>query len=207
MNRADRPEGPATAPAGGLAIGLGKTLARPLEKRPANELATRGAGVTAYCTFRIAQRLYGIAVAHVREVSPPLAVTVVPQAPSAICGLVNLRSRIYLILDPRPLLGLEPIAATAESRLFILKPDVAQDVGMLMERGGDIVHVRADQIEPAAGVADSPAHAASPLITGVCKLDAELMMLFDPTPLVETVSKLFRQGGAVPTTTTLETIA
>jgi purine-binding chemotaxis protein CheW len=178
-----------------------------LAKGSAHDLVVGRDAMTTCCTFRIEQRLYGIAVAHVREISTPLTVTTVPQAPSSISGLVNLRSRIYLILDPRPLLGLEPIGITAESRLLILKPGVAQDVGLLVERGGDILHVRADQIEPAAGVADSALLAASPLITGVCKLEAELMMIFDPTPLVDGVSRLFRHGGVQPTTTTLEMIA
>lgn len=158
----------------------------------ASDLAPIGAAVTSCCTFRLEQRLYGIAVAHVREVSLPLPVTIVPQAPSAVRGLVNLRSRIYLLLDARPLLGLAPIDCTPESRLFILKPEVAQDVGVLVEHGGDIVHVRADQIEPATAVAETHADAASPLITGVCKLDNELMMILDPTQLVDAVSRLFR---------------
>lgn len=172
-----------------------------------NEPGPSRAAAIACCTFRLEQRLYGIAVSHVREVSPPLPVTLVAQAPSAIRGLVNLRSRIYLILDPRPLLGLAPVDSTAESRLFILKPEVAQDVGLLVERGGDIVHVATDRIEPVTGVADSPTHAASALITGVCKLETELMMIFDPTQLVDNVGRLFRQGTAMLNTTTSETLA
>ncbi|MFO0874221.1 MAG: chemotaxis protein CheW [Phycisphaerales bacterium] len=171
-----------------------------------NDVVPGRAATTSCCTFRLEQRLYGIVVAQVREISPLLAVTTVPQAPAAVCGLVNLRSRIHLILDPRPLLGLASVGSTAESRLLILKPDVAKDVGLLVERGGDIVHVPSDRIEVATGVADSPAHAAPHLVGGVCKLDAELMMILDPTQLVDAVSRLFRHGGAMPTTTTLETI-
>ncbi len=152
-----------------------------------NELIMADAAVKSFCTFRAAQRLYGIEVAYVREVSPNLPVTPIPQAPPAIRGLVNLRSRIYLALDIRPLLGLPPIDCSSESRLMILKPDVGQDLGIVVERGGDIVHIRAEQMEPGPGAAEAPTDSASSLIASVCKLETELMMVVDPMKLADVV--------------------
>jgi purine-binding chemotaxis protein CheW len=157
-----------------------------------SELLPRDAALRSFCTFRVQQRLYGIEVAQVREVSPHLPMTPVPQVPPVVRGLFNLRSRIYLGLDVRPLLGLAPTECTADSRLLILKPEVARDVGMLVEQGGDIVHARADQIEPVGPTAEAPAGDASSLITGVCKLPTELMMVVDMAPISQIVTKLIR---------------
>ncbi len=144
------------------------------------------------CTFRVDGRLYGLDITQVREVSMPLAVTPVPQAPPLVRGLVNLRSRIYLALDIRPALGLPPIEATADSRLIVLHPRVAERLGVWVEQGGDIVPVAADRIEALAHPAAQPAadrpddassNAAAPVVA-VCKLDGELLMVIDSARLV-----------------------
>lgn len=145
--------------------------------------------VRSFCTFRAQDRLYGIDVTQVREVSTRVMMTPVPQAPPLVRGLVNLRSRIYLVLDVRPALSLPPLACTPDSRLIVLHPRVAESLGLFVERGGDIVRVSADRIEQAAPpAAASPETSAAPVV-GVCKLDAELMMVIDPARLVDALEK------------------
>ncbi len=153
------------------------------------DLATStGPSERTFYTFRADQRLFGIDVAHVREVSTQIGVTPVPQAPSIVRGLTNLRSRIYLVLDPRPSLGLPPADTTAESRLVVLQAHVAEHLGLLVDRGGEIVRVATGQIEEIApadaeSAADSAEARPSPVV-GVCKLDHELMMIIEPARLV-----------------------
>jgi purine-binding chemotaxis protein CheW len=157
-----------------------------------SELLPAQAALRSFCTFRLEQRLYGIDVARVREVSPFLPITPVPQAPPAVRGLFNLRSHIYLALDLQPLLGRPPTHCTAESRFIILKPNVAPDAGVLVEQGGDIVHTSAELIEPAGHAIDPPAEGTPALIAGVCRLPAELMMVVDLSRITEIVMKLIR---------------
>src|SRR3954464_4532443 len=97
-----------------------------------HEPALRDVGTRSFCTFRADRRLYGIDVSSLREISTSVPITPVPPAPPAVCGLANLRSRVFLILDLRPLLGLPPTESTPDSRLLIFKPAVAQDTGLLV---------------------------------------------------------------------------
>jgi len=70
---------------------------------------------------------------------------------------------------------------------------VALDVAVLVESGADIVHVRSEQIEPVSNSSDVQADSASSMmITGVCKLDRELLMVVDPKMLIDAVTKLLR---------------
>lgn len=154
-----------------------------------SSLAPAQSPVRSFCTFRTQERLYGIDVAQVREVSTHVAMTPVPQAPSIVRGLVNLRSRIYLVLDVRPTLALPPLGCTSDSRLIVLHPRVAESLGLFVERGGDIVRAAAGQIEAVAQpAADSPETPAAPVV-GVCKLDTELMMIIDPAKVVGMLEK------------------
>jgi purine-binding chemotaxis protein CheW len=159
-----------------------------MAERPHDNSAAR-----AFCTFRADARLYGIDVSCLREISTNTAITPVPRAPPGVRGLANLRSRIVLILDLRALTGLVPAECTPESRLIILKATVAPDVGLLADRGGDILTVPEDRIVFADAplactdrpVADEPL----PLVRGVCKLETELMMIIDATRLVRIVAR------------------
>jgi purine-binding chemotaxis protein CheW len=156
------------------------------------DLLPLDAAIRSFCTFRLDRRLYGFEVAQVREISPLLPLTPVPQTPPAIRGLFNLRSRIYLGLDLRPLLGLAPTPCTPECQIIILPPGVAPDVGVLVEQGGDIVHVPANLIDSARDGAEAPRDDAASLIAGVCRLPAELMLVVDITRIIELVTRLIR---------------
>src|SRR5262245_18930488 len=111
------------------------------EYRPMHDLTQTRSELHAFCTFRADQRLFGIDVACLREINTNTVITPVPPAPPVVRGLANLRSRVHLILDLRPLLGLPPADCTPDSRLIMLKPAVTEDVGLLVDRGGDILRV------------------------------------------------------------------
>jgi purine-binding chemotaxis protein CheW len=154
-----------------------------------HEAAPTDSASRSFCTFRADRRLYGIDVSFLREISTNIAITPVPPATPAVRGLANLRSRILLILDLRPLLGLPPAECTLDSRLIILKPKVAEDIGLLVDRGGDILAARQDQIE---AVEESSDDGALPLVVAICKLEPELMMIIDATRLTAIVAKLLQ---------------
>ena len=161
-----------------------------------NEPVQADVGTRSICTFRADRRLYGIDVLSLREISTAMAITPVPPAVSAVRGLANLRSKILLVLDLRPLLGLAPAACTEDSRLIIFKPSVAEDTGLLVDSGGDILAVPRDRIETTDENLAAPKQPTAddmlPLVIGVCKLEKELMMMTDATRLAGTVSKLLR---------------
>jgi purine-binding chemotaxis protein CheW len=126
-----------------------------------------------YCTFRLGERLFGVDVLDVKEVNTETVFTPVPHAPAAVRGYVNLRGQIHLILDPRGPLGRPPIDQDAAGRLVIFKPAVGEAFGILVDSVGDIVPLRADEVEPWQGDG-SPADG---LIDGVGKLGGELIVL------------------------------
>jgi purine-binding chemotaxis protein CheW len=153
-----------------------------------NELARDDTAVRLFCSFRVQGRLYGIEAACVREVSTQVGCTPVPLSPPAVRGLTNLRSRIYLVLDIAPVLGFERTACDAASRLLVLKPQIAEDLGVLVEAGGEIIRAPEDQIERTAQTADDSGNESggrpAPVTAGVCKLDTELMTIIDAARLV-----------------------
>lgn len=161
-----------------------------------NDLIEVESDVRVLYTFRTEGRLYGIDATQIREIAAPTALTPVPQTPEAVRGLANLRSRVYLVVDVRPMLGLAPVEPVPESRLIILKPHIAESLGMFVEVGGDIVRVSARRIEdtqtPTGGDAANEHDRGPDLVVGICKLDNELVNIIDSTRVVESLAALMR---------------
>jgi purine-binding chemotaxis protein CheW len=165
-----------------------------------DELALSAAQTRAFCTFWAQERLLGLDVSCVREVSVALPMTPVPQAPAPVRGLVNLRSQIYLVLDLRPLLGMPLAEPGADARLVILQPRIAEHMAILVDRGGDIVRASPAQIEdsdgPGSAAAEPGADRPLPFIAGVCKLEHDLLMIIDPKSLLDAIVRLNRETVA-----------
>ena len=88
-----------------------------------------------WCTFQVADGLYGLDVARVHEVLRPQPLTRVPLAPAPVVGLLNLRGQIVPAVDLRTLFGLAPfdspgglVVVRSPEGLVALVVDVIGDV-------------------------------------------------------------------------------
>lgn len=144
-----------------------------------------------YCTFRLSQWLFGFNLLAVKEVNTQTTFTPVPHAPPEVCGYVNLRGTVVLVLDLRLLLGMEPARLTPESRLIIFKHNIGESCGVLVDNIGEIVTLDAGQLEDRRPDLEEATGAAriGELIGGVGKLDGELMILIQAERLLRVVAR------------------
>lgn len=126
-------------------------------------------------TFWLDGHLYGIEVEHVQEVLRAQALTRVPQAPSAVAGLLNLRGQVVTAIELRERLGLaaRPEGATAILIVVRLRGEV---VSVLVDTIGDVVDVAVDDFELPPDTLDG---SVRELIRGAYKLDGQLLLALD----------------------------
>src|SRR5262249_35322755 len=74
-----------------------------------------------YVLFTLAGRLYALSVLHVLEISRVPLVTPVPNVPSWVRGIVNVRGEILSIIDVRTFLGCEETHQGEEHRMLVVK--------------------------------------------------------------------------------------
>jgi purine-binding chemotaxis protein CheW len=147
------------------------------------------------CTFRLGEGLYGFDVPLVQSVNVPPPLTPVPHAPPPVRGCVNLRGQIHLVLDLKRLLRMEGTAVGPDTRLVVFKPALGDPFGVLVDRVGDIVRLRPDEVEtrrPAEvpkGVEVCPLD-GDDLVLGVGKPSGELLTLLDARKLLQNVARL-----------------
>ncbi|MHC5540927.1 chemotaxis protein CheW [Singulisphaera rosea] len=135
-----------------------------------------------FCTFRVDDRLFGVDILDVKEVTAETNYTRVAHAPDEVLGLVNIRGHIYLALDLRRLIGLPASTVTDESRMVLFKPCVGNAFGVLVDRISEIESVSPDRIDAFTKANDEAAAGQArrtDLVNAVCKLDGELLVILD----------------------------
>lgn len=139
-----------------------------------------------FCSFYVNDRLFGIDISVVKEINDEFHITRINHAPAEISGYVNIRGRIFLVLDFRKLMGMETRETWENARLILFKPEQLENCGILVDDVGDVVDVAANLIEDRrkGRSAGKPAlerrRDRSNLGAGVCKLDNRLMVIIEP---------------------------
>jgi purine-binding chemotaxis protein CheW len=153
------------------------------------EVPAQAVAVRPFCTFRLGEALYGLDVRLVQSVNAPPPLTPVPHAPPVVRGYANLRSQIHLVLDLKRMLDLGPTELLPETRLVLFKPILGDPFGVLVDRVADIVQLPADRIEERR-TAESGLSQDDELVSGVGKLDGDLLLLLDARKLLPAVAKV-----------------
>jgi purine-binding chemotaxis protein CheW len=107
---------------------------------------------TQYLTFRIDQEVYGIDVAHAREVIEVSDLTPMPKAPAWIRGVVNLRGSVLPVIDLRRRFGMGE-SALGGKRASVVIVELLQgsdtiQVGVLVDSALEVFEYRDADIEP-----------------------------------------------------------
>lgn len=68
-----------------------------------------------YLTFALAHEEYGLEILKVREIIGYMDVTAIPQTPSYVKGVINLRGQVIPVVDLRAKFGMEAVGITDET--------------------------------------------------------------------------------------------
>jgi purine-binding chemotaxis protein CheW len=106
---------------------------------------------------------YAVDMASVAEVVAVPTITRVPGCPRWLSGVVNWRGRVLAVVDPRSLLGAEPLPLPSSARLLVLSAD-GVEVGMVVEAVAGLLEAgdRVPEAPPATASATATA-----MVTGV----------------------------------------
>lgn len=106
---------------------------------------------TQYLTFQLAGEEYAIDILSVREIIPFGVITVVPQTPPAIRGMINLRGNVVPVVDLAIKLGFVPTPITNRTCIVILEVALDEEptiVGVLVDSVNQVIEFLAENILP-----------------------------------------------------------
>lgn len=126
-------------------------------------------------SFVIENEEFGIDILKVQEIIRPVEITRVPNAPTYVEGVINLRGRIVPVVDLRKRFGLPRRDHDKNTRIIVVEL-TDKVVGFMMDAVKEVIRVERSVIEPPPDLAIGiDAH----YITGVAKLDDRLLILLD----------------------------
>ena len=132
-------------------------------------------GTLQLVSFQLDKELYGIEITKVREIILIAEITRIPQTPSYVKGLINLRSTVIPVIDLRSLFGLQEGELTDESRIMVLQ-SAGKTIGIVVDAVSEVLRVKSDQIAPPP---PTVAGLGREYLTGLVKLDKQLLILLD----------------------------
>jgi purine-binding chemotaxis protein CheW len=100
-----------------------------------------------YLTFSLGSSDYAIPVASVEEIVRLPPVRKVPDVPSYILGVINLRGRVVPLMDARTRLGLNTVPHTDRTIVIVLESE-GEATGVVADRVNGVSQFPPEQIEP-----------------------------------------------------------
>jgi purine-binding chemotaxis protein CheW len=146
-----------------------------------------------FCTARVADLLLGLDVAHVQEIVRDQTVHPLPRAPRDVQGLINLRGKILTVIDLRERFRKPPAESGSDGSLVVTSSEVGT-VALRVDEVREVKSVSTQTFEPPPGSFQGVARA---LVSGVFKLDQELLLELD-------VAKVTQSESAAPPAAALE---
>ena len=138
---------------------------------PPNKLAA----AAQFLTFSLGQEEYGIELLKVQEIKGFSAITPIPNTPSHIKGVINLRGAVIPIVDLRIRFGMEAIEYTQFHVIIVINVGT-KVMGLLVDAVSDVLTVGADEIRPSPNFG---AHADTRFISGMASTGDKVAVLLD----------------------------
>ena len=142
-------------------------------------------------TFKIGEETFGIDILLIKEIGKIPEITMVPQAPEYILGLINLRGQIVTVMDPGVFLDQKSEDISQKNRLIILKKEsdleqlrklnliegyhISKDtLAIIVDKISDVIEVDNSEIStPPANISGTKRE----IVSGIIQQDDQLIIL------------------------------
>ena len=125
-------------------------------------------------SFRLGGEEYAVMVESVREVLKRRELTMVPNTPDYITGVISLRGTMLPVIDLCIRLGITPGVRDEKSRFVVVSPD-EEDVGLIVDRVTGVHKIRENEIKPPP---ENIEHGGE-LLRGIVRKDDKLFIVLD----------------------------
>ena len=131
--------------------------------------------------FRIGKETFGVPIGLVHEIVRVPEITSVPDAPTYVEGVINLRGKIISIVDLRKRFGESRIEPSRKNRILVAEIQNKM-VGLIVDAASEVIRISEAEIEaPPEVFEDSELR----YVTGVGKLNGRLVILVDLTKILQ----------------------
>lgn len=128
-------------------------------------------------SFILAEEEYGVEVLKVREIIRMPTITKMPNTPSYVEGVINLRGKVIPIISMRSRFGLMESEPSNRTRIMVM--DVAGVLtGFIVDAVSEVIRIRSSEIQPPPSMT-AAGGIGQEFITGVFNHAERLLIIMD----------------------------
>jgi purine-binding chemotaxis protein CheW len=132
-----------------------------------------------YLTFALGNEEFAIQVLRVREIMGVQEITAVPQTPTYVKGVINLRGKVVPVVDLRMKFGMPELEYTQRTCIIVVQLErdgLRLLTGVIVDGVSEVLTLQASDIE------DTPefgSGVATPYLLGMAKIKGKVKILLD----------------------------
>jgi purine-binding chemotaxis protein CheW len=139
-----------------------------------------------YLTFRLGNEEFAIQVLRVREIMGVQEITAVPQTPSYVKGVINLRGRVIPVVDLRLKFSLPEREYSQRTCIIVVQIECDAGklvIGVIVDGVSDVLTLQTGDIEDTP---DFGSGVATPYLLGMAKIKGKVKILLDINMVLST---------------------
>ena len=146
-----------------------------LEQKRKSDISTGSSHEGKYLTFVLCGGEYGIEILKVREIIGIMNITPVPQTPSHIKGVINLRGKVIPVIDLRSKFGFQEATHTKETCIIVVE---VQNIltGVIVDTVSEVLDVNAEELEASPHFGNG---VNTEMFLGMAKIKDKVKILLD----------------------------
>jgi len=124
-------------------------------------------------SFEVGEEEYAVPILSVQEINRMMQITRVPQSPSFVEGVINLRGKIIPVIDLRKRFGLPELENTDDERIIVVEI-ASRVIGFTVDRVNEVLRINSNIVEPPPSMVCGM---DTDYVQGVGKLEDRLLIL------------------------------
>lgn len=153
--------------------------------------------INSYLSFRLNKEYYASSVSFVHNIIEYTDITAVPDMPSYMLGIINLRGQVLPVVDLRVKFGLANREITSNTCILVMEVAIGEDqvlVGSLVDGVSEVIEIDDSELKapPSLG-----AKLKNEFITGVYHDDEKFILVMNMNKVFSESEIIDMQGIAV----------
>jgi purine-binding chemotaxis protein CheW len=142
--------------------------------------------------FKVGRETYGVPITSLHEIVRVPEITVVPDAPDYLEGVINLRGKIVSVMDLRKRFGQKQALLKKQNRILVVE-HAGRLAGLIVDSASEVLKIPTDAVEAPPAVFQE---GSLNCVTGLGKVSGRLVVLLDMSKLLAPGSLQQRKSDA-----------
>ena len=118
-----------------------------IDQEPVNELSVDDTTKDQYLTFEIDGEEYGVSISDIKEIISICPITLVPETPEYVEGIINLRGDIIPVIEVRKRFGKPTKEYDSQTCIVVIEHNI-YTIGLIVDSVKEVIYINSENVLP-----------------------------------------------------------